>query len=487
MNVNFRIRAIFLLIPIVGLTAICGCIPSKSDVFDLKNIKKHSPIMPVAIIGSGPAGLTAGLYSVQRGFKTYIFEGSKPGGLLTETTEVENWPGENIILGPELIENIHKQVEKPGVTFIADAVEDIDMSSWPYKLTLESGEQVYALSIIAATGATPRRLGIPGEDEYWGYGVTTCAVCDAPFRKGQDVIVIGGGDSAVEEAIQLAPHARNVTIMVRKGHMRASQRMQDRLVGYSNIEVAYNVDVKEIFGEQKEGPFGPIKSVMSVKAYNSKDKTDFIMHDIKGVFLAIGHTPNSQLFCKHVRCDDNGYIEAQGRSQKTSKKGILVAGDVADHVYRQAITSAGSGSMAAIDAADFLRNIGFNDLYAEDIISNLYHPNDDDRPVVQYAHDMQEFNQILSENQGTVVVDFYGQACPSCLQMLPIYEQVARELEGKAVFVKVDIDEAEDVVKHLNVVKVPCIIVFKQGKPQAPIYRTLRRKELMSLVHTAAH
>jgi len=486
MSTNFTIRAVLLVISIIGITAICACMFSKSDTFGLKNIKKHSPLMPVAIIGSGPAGLTAGIYGARGGLKTYIFEGSKPGGLLTETTEVENWPGEDIVLGPKLIEKIHNQAKTLGVVFIADTVESIDLTSWPYRLTLEGGENVYALSVIIATGATPRRLGIPGEDEYWGYGVTTCAICDAPFRKGQDVIVIGGGDSAVEEAIQLAPHAKKVTIMVRKDHMRAASRMQDRLTGYSNIEVVYNVDVREIIGEEKESSFGPIKGLTEVKVYNNKDKIEYIMHDIRGVFLAIGHTPNSQLFCKNIECDDNGYIKAQGRSQGTTKEGVFVAGDVADHVYRQAITSAGSGCMAALDVATFLGSIGFNESYAEDIVSNLYYPNADDRSIVQYAHDMEEFNQILAKNQGVVIVDFYGQACPSCLQMLPIYEQVARELEGQATFVKIDIDEAEDVVKHLNVIKVPCILAFKGGEPQDPIYRTMRRKELIGLVHAVA-
>jgi len=470
---------------LIGLAALCGCMVSQSDIFNLKYLKRYNALMPVAIIGSGPAGLTAGIYGARGGFKTYIFEGNKPGGLLTETTEVENWPGEEIVLGPELIEKVHKQAERLGVTFVADSVESIDTSSWPYKLTLESGDHAYALSIIVATGATPRRLGIPGESEYWGYGVTTCAVCDAPFRKGQDVIVIGGGDSAVEEAIQLAPHVRKVTLMVRKDHMRAASRMQDRISGYKNISVMYNVDVLEVLGEEKETPCGTIKSVTAVRVYNNKEKTEFIMQDIKGVFLAIGHTPNSQVVREHVSCDEDGYIKAVGRSQRTSQEGIFVAGDVADHVYRQAITSAGSGCMAALDAAAFLGNIGFNEAYAEEIEPNLFYLQSDDHQAVTYINDMQDFNQVIQDNDGVVVIDFYGQSCPSCLQMLPVYEQVARELEGNATFAKVDVDVAEDVVKHLNVVKVPCIMVFKGGKPQETFYKTMRRKELTCLVSTA--
>lgn len=485
MYIEFKLRSIMAFFFVVGLTVLCGCIATKADIFNLENLKKQSNLIPVAIIGSGPAGLTSGIYGARSGVQTFIFEGSKPGGLLTETTEVENWPGESLIMGPKLIERMHEQAQKLGVIFVSDTIERVDISTWPYRLTLGSGDQVHALSLIIAAGATPRRLGIPGEDEYWGYGVTTCAVCDAPFRKGQDVIVIGGGDSAAEEAIQLVPHARKVTIMVRKDRMRAAARMQDRLAGYSNIEVQYNVDVKEVIGEQIEGPHGPIKRVIAVRIRNNKDKNEYIMEDIRGVFLAIGHIPNSQLFCGQVDCDENGYIKAQGRSQRTSKKGVFVAGDVGDHVYRQAITSSGSGCMAMIDASDFLGEIGFNDSIAQDIELNIYYSEANGESVVQYAQNMQQLDQIIADSKKPVIVDFYGQTCPSCMQMLPVYDRVAGELEGQATFVKVDVDEAEDVVTRLNVLKVPCIMVFNEGKPQVQIYRTMRRKELISLVNSA--
>jgi len=487
---NFKLRLLIVCLFIGGLTALCGCIafkldtfnPFKTDIFNLNHLKGQRNLIPVAIIGSGPAGLTAGIYGARSGVPTFIFEGAKPGGLLTETTEVENWPGERIIMGPELIENMRMQAQKLGVTFVSDTIERIDTSSWPYQLTLESGERVYALAVIIATGATPRRLGIKGEDEYWGYGVTTCAVCDAPFRKGQNVVVIGGGDSAAEEAIQLASHARKVIIMVRKDHMRASGRMQERLAGYDNIEIRYNVDVKEIIGEQIKGKYGPIKRATAVRVYNNKDQSEYIMEDIRGVFLAIGHIPNSQLFCGKVDCDEGGYIKAQGRSQKTSKKGIFVAGDVGDHVYRQAITSAGFGCMAMLDAVSFLGEVGFNDLVAQNIEPNIFYPEIDGDSAVHYVDSIQQLDQIIAESKEPVVIDFYGKACPSCIQMLPIYSRVAGELAGQAIFVKVDVDEAEDIVTKFNVLNVPCIMVFNKGKLQVQKYHTMRRKELMSLV-----
>lgn len=477
----FLIFSIF----IIGMSALCGCISSKGPFFDMSRLENCHPLMPVAIIGSGPAGLTASIYGARGGFRTYVFEGNKPGGLLTETTEVENWPGEAVILGPELMQRMHAQAERLGVVFVADSVEAIDLSTWPYKLQLDSGDSVYALSIIMATGSTPRKLGIRGEEEYWGYGVTTCAVCDAPFRKGQKVIVIGGGDSAIEEAIQLAPHAQEVTIMVRKDHMRAAQRMQDRLSGYPNITIKYNVDVLEVLGEQKKGPLGLIKHVVGVRVYDNKHNVEYDMPDINGVFLAIGHTPNSQLVEGSIQCDRAGYIKTEDHSQKTSQEGVFVAGDVADHVYRQAITSAGSGCMAALDAANFLGNIGFNEQIAENIMPFLYHPDGMGESSVYHIYSLQELEQILAHSDGLVVIDFYGQACPSCLQMLPIYEQVAHEFKDRITFIKVDIDEAEDVVHHFNVVKVPCIVLMKDGKPLNHIYKTMRRKELVDLLHAS--
>lgn len=490
MNTKISLKslmALFLIMGITaGLTAFFGYFSAKPMTIDVNTLKKRTNLIPVAIIGSGPAGLTSGIYGARSGIPTYIFEGNKPGGLLTETTEVENWPGETLILGPDLINKMHQQAQDLGVTFVADTIESIDTSQWPYMLTLESGVQVHALSVIIATGATPRRLGIPGESEYWGYGVTTCAVCDAPFRKGQDVIVIGGGDSAVEEAIQLAPHARTVTIMVRKDHMRAAARMQDRLRGYNNIKIRFNVDVKEVIGEQVEGQFGPIKRVTAVRVYDNKTNEEFIMNDIRGVFLAIGHIPNSQLFCEHIECDDNGYIKPQGRSQKTSLRGIFVAGDVADHVYRQAITSAGFGCMAMLDAAAFLGDIEFTDQLAEDIEAQMYYPETLGESTVLQPRTMQELKHIIAESKKPVIVDFYGDLCPSCLQMLPVYNRVAGEMADEAIFVKVNVDEAEDIVKHFNVLTVPCIMAITDGKPQKPAYRTMRRKELMSFVEAAS-
>lgn len=455
--------------------------PKKVD-FNLAHLRDKQTIMPVAIIGSGPAGLTAGIYGARGGFRTYVFEGSKPGGLLTETTDVENWPGENLILGPELIGRMHKQAENLGVTFVADVVEAIDTSSWPYKLSLESGKQAYALSIIIATGATPRRLGIPGEQEYWGYGVTTCAICDAAFRKGQDVIVIGGGDSAIEEAIQLATHVRKVTIMVRKDAMRAAARMQDRLAGFSNIEIKYNVDVTEIVGEKVETQYGPVKRVTAVKVYDNKENRAYIMEDIRGVFLAIGHVPNSQLFAQQIDCNELGYITVEEGSRRTSQPGIFAAGDVADHVYRQAITSAGFGCMAMLETAAFLGEVGFNEEIAAFVDTRGYTTFDTDESAVYNAANLKELRDIFGRAAGKpVVVDFYGQTCPSCLQMLPVYEQVAHELKEKALFIKVDVDEAEDIVRAYDISSVPCLLVFKDGQPQQPIYRTMRRKELMLL------
>jgi len=450
--------------------------------FDVNILKKKKNIIPVAIIGSGPAGLTAATYAARSGIEAYYFEGNKPGGLLTETTEVENWPGEDIILGPVLIDKMKKKVEKLGVLSITDTIISIDADVWPYALQLESGEIVQALSVIVATGATPKKLGIPGESEYWGYGVTSCATCDAPFRKGQDVLVVGGGDSAIEEAIQLAPYASKVTIVVRKGSMRAAPRMQQRLQGYSNIFIEYNVELKEIMGEEFDAPGGVVKQITGVRIFNNKKNTEYIVPDIKGVFLAIGHTPNTQFIKNIVACDGNGYIKLNHGSQETSVPGIFAAGDVADHHYRQAITAAGFGCMALLESVEFLSAIGCNEKIMNGIESRLYLPPQQGVSLVQEVDNLLELQELLKANKDTtVVVDFYAHTCPSCLQMMPMYNSVSTELKGKSILLKVDIDKAQDIVEEFHVMKVPCLMSFSQSEPNKQIYKVLNRKELLSL------
>jgi len=335
-----------------------GCTDSKqkekqkvdTSFFDVSRVKDHKEVIPVAILGSGPAGLSAAVYAARDNKKTVVFEGIVPGGLLMKTTMVENWPGSDPILGTDIIADLRKHAERFGATFVADEVTDIDVNRWPFTLTTENGDSYQALSVIIATGAEPRHLGVPGEDTYWAKGVTACAICDAPFYKNEEVVIVGGGDSAVEEARQLTSWVKKATIIVRKDHMRAAATMQERLKQYSNVEVLYNHEIREIIGNDD--------MVTGIKLFNTTTNETYLM-PISGVFLAIGHDPNSTFLKNKLDMDKHGYLVMQGRTQQTSVPGIFAAGEVEDHRYKQAIVAAGRGVSAALDTCAFLGDIGY--------------------------------------------------------------------------------------------------------------------------------
>jgi len=322
--------------------------------FNINTIFEYDKVYPLVVIGSGPAGLSAALYGAQQKLHPLLFKGGEPGGLLMKTTEVTNWPGEKSILGKDIIERLHEQDEQAGVQWRDDSVESIDVSHWPYTLYTQNGEVVHALAIIIATGARPRTLGISGEQEYWGAGVTTCAICDARFYPDQDSVVIGGGNSAIEEATQSAVHQKNVTMLVRKDHLRASATMQDRLKEYPNISVIYNVEVQEVLGETIDNRL----HMTGVRLYNNTTGESYVI-PAQMMYLAIGHVPNADFVAGVIDRTKQGYIKTNGKSQETSVQGIFAAGEVADDRYRQAAVSAGDGVKAALDAFSFLQKIGF--------------------------------------------------------------------------------------------------------------------------------
>ncbi len=479
MNINKRT---VLLLSVCAITALGGCFGglARSNIsIDMDQLAGKANLMPIAIIGSGPAGLMAAVYGARGGKRTYVIEGNKPGGLLMDTTEVENWPGEIMITGPKIIEKLQAQAAHHNVQFIDDAIERIDGSSWPYKLITENGQEFHALTIIIATGASPRRLLVPGEEDYWGAGVTSCAVCDAPFYKGQEVVVVGGGDSAVEEAIQLSAYADKITILVRKGAMRAASSMQERLKNYSQVSIKYNVEVRKILGDDTQ--------VTGIELYNSVTKQTENMAT-NGVFLAIGHDPNTKFVKELVATDSSGYIQVKGRTQATSMPAIFAAGDVEDHRYRQAGSSAGYGTDAGLDAVRFLDDHGFNPTIASSIKPQLYNGQKGAESIHSISSDtvrpletLDQFNE-LSGKKGVVVMDFWSETCPSCKQMLPLFKSVSQEYADQAAFATVDADRAEEVVEKFFVHKVPCLLVFQDGNLVARYSDTMSRKELSTFV-----
>ena len=303
-------------------------------------------IWDTAIIGSGPAGLTAGIYTTRGALSTVIIGGSSWGGQLMLTSEVDNFPGfPEGIMGPDLMENMKKQAVRFGAEFIQDNVTSVDFSSSPFKL-MTNDQQLIARSVIIATGAETKWLNVKGEKELIGRGISSCAPCDAPFFKEKYVLVVGGGDSAMEEALVLTKYASKVTIIHRKSEFKASKAMQEKVFANEKINVIWDTEVEEIVGSMK---------LESVKIKNNKtNETSEIKAD--GLFVAIGHNPTSELFKGLITLDEKGYIVPQSGS-KTNIEGVFVSGDIHDHTYRQAITAAGYGCMAGMEVVNYVADL----------------------------------------------------------------------------------------------------------------------------------
>jgi len=303
----------------------------------------------VIIIGSGPAGLTAAIYAARANLKPLVFEGLQPGGQLTITTDVENYPGfPDGIMGPELMDLFRKQAQRFGAECHFKQVSKVDFSESPYKIWVD-GEKFSSESVIIATGASAKMLGLKSEKELMGYGVSACATCDGFFYKDKKVLIIGGGDSAIEEAIFLTKFASQVIIVHRRDELRASKIMQKRALEHPKIEVFWNSTLIEILGSRENGVSGVVlKDTISGK--NRKESCH-------GVFMAIGHHPNTDLFKDFLKMDDKGYLITKAPGTGTLLPGIFACGDVQDHIYRQAITAAGSGCAAAIDAERYLETV----------------------------------------------------------------------------------------------------------------------------------
>jgi thioredoxin reductase (NADPH) len=440
---------------------------------NIKRVLDKENVVPILTIGSGPAGFAAALYTARGNIDTWVVEGPKPGGLLVDTTEVENWPSVISIMGPELMSNMKLQLTRLNVRFIDDVVQAVDFHTWPYRISLQDGSIIHAMSVIIATGAKPKLLGVTGESKYWGLGVTSCATCDAPFFKGEDVVVVGGGDSAVEEALQLAKHVNQVTILVRKERMRAAARMQDRLHGYKNISVKYNLEIQEIMGDNTK--------VTGVRLMNHETGQEETMATA-GVFLAVGHDPSSLVFKGHIDMCPMGHIQMFDRTQGTSVAGVFAAGDVEDSRYRQAIVAAGHGVSAALDAIEFLNEIGFDETISAHVRKQ---PSMLDKRIratskVVNVASVEQFEALIAANK-VVVADFFADYCPSCIQMLPIYDAVSAEFDD-VVFAKIDANTGADIMEKYLVNKVPYLLVFKDEKLAARYRDTMGKKQLHDFV-----
>jgi thioredoxin reductase (NADPH) len=312
----------------------------------------------VVILGSGPAGLTAAIYASRAQLEPIVVEGPQPGGQLMITTDVENYPGfAEGILGPALMDEFRKQAERFGTEFLNTWIDKVDLAERPFKLygkeSVDAEEIttiIHAETLIISTGASAKWLGIPGEEPVpeglGGNGVSACATCDGFFFRGKEVVIVGGGDTAMEEALFLTRFASKVSVMHRRGEFRASKIMQERVLNHEKIDIKWHTEVREIHGSKEEG-------VTGVKIFNNQTNEESLF-PTQGVFIAIGHKPNTELFKDWLELNDVGYIQTEGKTMKTNIEGVFACGDAQDHYYRQAVTAAGTGCMAAIDAERFL-------------------------------------------------------------------------------------------------------------------------------------
>lgn len=301
------------------------------------------------IIGSGPAGYTAAIYAARADLKPVVYQGMQPGGQLTSTTEVDNFPGyPNGVMGPDMMLDLQRQAERFGTDLRWGLITQVDFSKRPFKVTTDDGKAVLAETVIIATGATAKYLGLESEVKYNGHGVSACATCDGFFYRGQDVAVVGGGDTAAEEAAYLSKMTRKVYLIVRRDELRASKAMQHRVMNTPNIEILWNHVTREVLGDGKVVTGVLLENVKTGEAKQI---------DVQGFFVAIGHSPNTKIFEGQINLDSNGYIKTIPGTTQTNIPGIFAAGDVQDHVFRQAITAAGTGCMAAIEAERFLASV----------------------------------------------------------------------------------------------------------------------------------
>ncbi|MEH2449607.1 MAG: thioredoxin-disulfide reductase [Nostoc sp.] len=446
----------------------------------------------LVIIGSGPAGYTAAIYAGRANLKPVVFEGFQagglPGGQLMTTTEVENFPGfPQGITGPELMDQMKAQAERWGAELYTEDVISVDLSQRPFTVRSQERE-IKTNSIVIATGATAKRLGLPNEHEFWSRGISACAICDGatPIFHGAELAVIGAGDSAAEESIYLTKYGSKVNMLVRTDKMRASKAMQDRVLSNPKIQVHWNTEAVDIFGNGR---------MDGVKIRNTKTGEESKLH-AKGLFYAVGHSPNTSLFKGQLELDEIGYVVTKHGSVETSVEGVFAAGDVQDHEFRQAITAAGTGCMAAMLAERWLSFTGLIQEFhqqAETADNELEH-----QPAKKTeAEEEAGFNlnatrheggyalrKLFHESDRLILVKYVSPGCGPCHTLKPILNKVVDEFDSKIHFVEIDIDKDRDIAENAGVTGTPTVQLFKNKELVKEVKGVKQKSEYRQLIES---
>ncbi|MEB3831017.1 thioredoxin-disulfide reductase [Phormidium sp. CCY1219] len=448
----------------------------------------------LVIIGSGPAGYTAAIYAARANLKPVVFEGFQvggiPGGQLMTTTEVENYPGfPEGITGPQLMERMKLQAKRWGAELYTEDVTSVDLSQRPF--VVKSDEREFKThTLVIATGATAKRLGLPNEHQFWSHGISACAICDgaSPIFKGVDLAVVGGGDTAAEESVYLTKYGSHVNLLVRRDQMRASKAMQDRVLKNPKITVHWNTEAQDVFG-------GEDGRMEGIKIKNKQTGEEHELR-VKGLFYAIGHTPNTQLFKGQLELDERGYVVTKPNSVETSVEGVYAVGDVQDHEFRQAVTAAGTGCMGAMLAERLLAEKGLaQEFHQTEESEKAPEPEEKAQAAdTEETFDIQEtrhaggyaLRKLYHESDRVIMVKYVSPTCGPCHTLKPILNKVVDEFEGKIHFVEIDIDQDPGIADNAGIIGTPTVQFFKnkdlvhemKGVKQKSQYREQIEKHL---------
>lgn len=413
-------------------------------------------LIPVAIIGGGPTGLAASINPARSGFQTVVFQGPKVGGELRDAQVVENWPGLGKVSGAEAMDKFETQARGLGVHIVPLVVDDLDVTSWPYRLKLNNGTEVHALTVVIATGSTQRMLGIEGEKTFWGKGLFSCGLCDGSYSRGRDAVIIGGGDIAVQRALQLLPEARHITLIVPGPRMSAHESMQEKIKGQPTISLVYNKQIKEIVGDEKG-----ITHVM-LEDLETRKTTPLTT---SCVFLSTGLTPNTELFEGKVNIAPDGCISLKdcSRSQNIQLEGIMAAGTVADASYRQIAAIMGDGTKAGMDALSWLSKWGFDSTLRPLLANNKYIPPTIPHPLIKHIATLREFKRALKEPK-PVLFEFYSPGCTSCRKMEGPLTTATEAFKNALNVYKIDKDTLYSLIEQYDINLIPAFLLMKNGK-----------------------